>query len=109
MAYAHDVGIVHCDLKPANIMIGKYGETLVLDWGLATSFERTGTFVAANEPSMRPRSADSSQSGKHGGTFGYISPEQLSSNGCVAPTSDVYSLGATLYEILCRPAAIQRP
>jgi tetratricopeptide (TPR) repeat protein/tRNA A-37 threonylcarbamoyl transferase component Bud32 len=101
VAYAHDVGIVHCDLKPANIMIGKYGETLVLDWGLATSFERTSTFVRANEPSIRPRSADSSQSGNRGGTIGYISPEQLASTGCVMPTSDVYSLGATLYEVLC--------
>ncbi|HVC97790.1 MAG TPA: protein kinase [Pirellulales bacterium] len=100
VAYAHDVGIVHCDLKPVNIMIGKYGETFVLDWGLATSFERTATFVEANEPSMRPRSAESSQGGKRGGTLGYISPEQLSADGRVAPTSDVYSLGASLYEVL---------
>ena len=100
VAYAHDVGIIHCDLKPANIMIGKYGETFVLDWGLATSFERTATFVEANEPSMRPRSAESSHPGQRGGTLGYISPEQLSSDGRLAPTSDVYSLGASLYEIL---------
>jgi len=100
VAYAHDVGIIHCDLEPANIMIGKYGETFVLDWGLATSFERTATFVEANEPSMRPRSAESAHPGQRGGTLGYVSPEQLSSDGRLAPTSDVYSLGASLYEIL---------
>ncbi|MDX1968665.1 MAG: serine/threonine-protein kinase [Planctomycetaceae bacterium] len=100
VAYAHDVGIVHCDIKPANIMIGKYGETFVLDWGLAAAFERTTTF-ANPETSMRPRSATgSTSSGKRGGTFGYISPEQLSVNQLITPKSDVYSLGATLYHIL---------
>lgn len=100
-AYAHDVGILHCDVKPANIMIGKYGETFLLDWGLATSFERTSTFFSLNEPTMRPSSVGSDSSGKHrGGTYGYISPEQLTPGAAISPTSDVYSLGATLYEIL---------
>lgn len=98
VAYAHDVGIVHCDIKPANIMIGKYGETFVLDWGLARTFERTPTFQAPNEPTMRPRSG--SDSAQRGGTYGYISPEQLSNAEAITPASDVYSLGATLYEIL---------
>jgi len=100
VAYAHDVGIIHCDIKPSNIMIGKYGETFVLDWGLATSFERTTNFLSS-EPTMRPRSAaDSSGSGQRGGTLGYVSPERLSHDGSIGPASDVYSLGATLYEIL---------
>lgn len=100
VAYAHDVGIIHCDLKPPNIMIGRYGETFVLDWGLAASFERTTTFVSV-EPTMRPRSASgSSASGQRGGTYGYISPEQLSPDEPIGPASDIYSLGATLYEIV---------
>ena len=100
VAYAHDVGIIHCDLKPANIMTGKYGETFVLDWGLAQSFERTPTFQRS-EPTIRPRSVpDSTSSGQRGGTIGYISPEQLQTNAPIGPTSDVYSLGATLYHIL---------
>lgn len=100
VAYAHDVGIVHCDLKPANIMIGKYGETLVLDWGLAQPFERNSMFQRS-EPTMRPQSApDSTSSGNRGGTLGYISPEQVDGSASIGPASDVYSLGATLYHIL---------
>jgi serine/threonine protein kinase len=69
VAYAHHVGVVHCDIKPANIMIGKYGETFVLDWGLATNFERSSTHYSLNEPTMRPHSATgSSTSGQRGGT-----------------------------------------
>ncbi|HEY2411229.1 MAG TPA: serine/threonine-protein kinase [Pirellulaceae bacterium] len=101
VAYAHHVGVVHCDIKPANIMIGKYGETFVLDWGLATNFERSSTFFSPNEPTMRPHSATgSSTSGQRGGTYGYSSPEQVLTDGPLGPTSDVYSLGATLYEII---------
>jgi eukaryotic-like serine/threonine-protein kinase len=101
VAYAHHVGIVHCDLKPANIMIGKFGETFVLDWGLATNFERSAIRDSAREPTMRPHSAPGgSTSAQRGGTYGYISPEQLCGDRPIDPTSDVYSLGATLYEIL---------
>lgn len=101
VAYAHHLGVVHCDLKPANIMIGKYGETFVLDWGLATNFERTTTFFSSNEPTMRPHlDSGGSTSGQRGGTYGYVSPEQLLTDGPISPTGDVYSLGATLYEIL---------
>lgn len=101
VAYAHHVGILHCDIKPANIMIGKYGETFVVDWGLAASFERTSTFWAPNEATMRPRSAlKDGSDGRRGGTYGYVSPEQLSADAAVGPASDIYSLGATLYEVL---------
>jgi serine/threonine protein kinase/tetratricopeptide (TPR) repeat protein len=101
VAYAHHVGVVHCDIKPANIMIGKYGETFVLDWGLATNFERTSTYYSLNEPTMRPHNGTgSSSSGQRGGTYGYSSPEQILTDGPIGPTSDVYSLGATLYEII---------
>ena len=101
VAYAHDVGIIHCDIKPANIMVGQYGETFVLDWGLASTFERTKTFMKNELDLLRPKSAgDSSANSLRGGTYGYISPEQLSSDEPITPTSDVYSLGATLYEIL---------
>ena len=100
IAYAHNAGIIHCDIKPANIMVGKYGETIVLDWGLAATFERTKTFLANHATMIRPVSSGDSSSGLRGGTYGYISPEQLTADRPIAPVSDVYSLGATLYEIL---------
>src|SRR5262249_38692848 len=71
------------------------------DWGLATNFERTPTYFVASEQTMRPHSlSGGSTSAQRGGTYGYISPEQLCGDGPIDPTSDVYSLGATLYEIL---------
>src|SRR5262249_23150122 len=100
VAYAHDVGVVHCDIKPANIMIGRYGETFVLDWGLALTFDRTTEF-RVGAPSMRPGAVnDLSEIVQRGGTLGYMSPEQLDPQQSIGPASDVYSLGATLYEIL---------
>src|SRR5437764_1366145 len=59
IAYAHHVGIVHCDIKPSNIMIGKFGETYVLDWGLAANFQRSETVAASSEPTVRPHSGGS--------------------------------------------------
>ena len=59
-------------------LVNEGGETFVLDWGLATNFERTSTFFSPNEPTMRPHSASGgSSSGQRGGTYGYSSPEQI--------------------------------
>jgi tetratricopeptide (TPR) repeat protein len=89
VAYAHDRGVVHRDLKPANIMLGLYGETLVVDWGLATPSRNA---EVASQPS-----APSSPIG----TPAYMSPEQAAGTmDRVGPACDVYSLGATLYCLL---------
>jgi WD40 repeat protein/serine/threonine protein kinase/DNA-directed RNA polymerase subunit RPC12/RpoP len=89
MAFAHDKGIVHRDLKPLNIMLGDYGEVLVMDWGLAISFDEKGK-------------ADR-LSGKMGmaGTPAFMAPEMAKCDSRRIDTrSDIYLLGGILYKIV---------
>ncbi len=112
--YAHSRGVVHRDLKPSNIMVGKYGETLVVDWGLAKAAGKEDLAARGSlsaEPLLRPRSgstAEPTAMGKALGTPAYMSPEQAAGRiDLVGVRSDVYSLGATLYEILTGQAPVQ--
>jgi eukaryotic-like serine/threonine-protein kinase len=102
--YAHDRGILHRDLKPGNIMVGKYGGTLVVDWGLAKAVGRSEEARGGAEESLRPSSGDSGAEtlpGSAVGTPAYMSPEQAAGRlEELGPASDVYSLGATLYHLL---------
>jgi tetratricopeptide (TPR) repeat protein len=104
VAYAHSRGVLHRDLKPSNIMLGKYGETLVVDWGLAKAFKRDATAKASAEDTLAPiqgAPAEGTQMGLAVGTPVYMSPEQAAGRwDLVGPASDIYSLGATLYTIL---------
>jgi serine/threonine protein kinase len=104
VAYAHSRGIIHRDIKPANVMLGSFGETLLVDWGLARPFERTPQQRAAGEETLPPSSAASdsgTQLGSTAGTPAYMSPEQASGLwDQVGPASDIFSLGASLYQIV---------
>jgi serine/threonine protein kinase len=105
IAYAHSRGVVHRDLKPANILLGPYGETLVVDWGLAKMVGRDDpTPQPAAEATLRPTSRSGSSETQAGiaiGTPAYMSPEQSEGRlAQIGPASDIYSLGGTLYTIV---------
>ena len=108
ITYAHSRGVLHRDIKPGNIMVGQYGETLVVDWGLA---KVVGRPESSGEATLRPPSASGSSETLPGsaiGTPAYMSPEQAEGNlDRLGPASDIYSLGATLYCILTGKAPIE--
>jgi eukaryotic-like serine/threonine-protein kinase len=102
--YAHSRGVLHRDLKPGNVMLGKYGETLVVDWGLAKALGHRESEAESGERTLRPASASGSaqtQMGSAIGTPQYMSPEQAGGRlDELGPATDVYSLGGTLYCLL---------
>lgn len=97
--YAHSRRVLHCDIKPLNIMVGKFGETFMLDWGEALvvnpqTLATEGPVPAASDVEVQTDSPA-------GGTVPYMPPERLDGSGSpLDATSDVYALGATLYKVL---------
>ena len=102
VAYAHSRGVIHRDLKPENIMLGRFGETLVVDWGLAKRLlDGRGEEHQTTSPADFPADSSMTQPGSVIGTPRYMSPEQAAGNlDAVGPSSDIYSLGAILYYVL---------
>ena len=92
--FAHRHSVIHCDIKPANIVLGDFGEAYLVDWGLANWYISSD---GVSDDSHSDERIDPMTSVK--GTLAYMSPEQ--SRGVrPGPRSDIYSLGATLYELL---------
>jgi serine/threonine-protein kinase len=100
--YAHSRGVLHRDIKPGNIIVGRYGETLVVDWGLAKATGRSDP--GSPERTIIPISTSGGAEtlpGSAVGTPAYMSPEQAAGRlEQLGPASDVYGLGATLYALL---------
>ena len=105
IAFAHENGIIHRDLKPANIVTGQFGETYVIDWGLA---RKMGDDESENNDRESYGNSDSrlTQQGHSMGTPAYMSPEQVAGQN-VGERSDIFNLGATLYAILVGQAPYQ--
>jgi WD40 repeat protein/tRNA A-37 threonylcarbamoyl transferase component Bud32 len=101
MAYAHDRGIVHRDLKPSNIIVGEFGETLVIDWGLAKDLRATDAdVVEGDEPAV---ASELTRAGMVLGTPSYMPVEQARSEP-VDERADVYAIGAAVYHLLAGAA-----
>jgi serine/threonine protein kinase/TolA-binding protein/soluble cytochrome b562 len=103
--YAHGRGVLHRDIKPSNIIVGKHGETLVVDWGLAKTTGRAeaGALADGEPPLVGLASSGSAETlpGELLGTPAFMSPEQAAGDlDTLGAASDVYSLGATLYALL---------
>ena len=113
VAFAHSRGVLHRDLKPGNVMLGKYGETLVVDWGLAKAAGRKDGATPSAAEVVQPRSGSEvtpTQYGEALGTPAYMSPEQaVGQIDKLGPASDIYSLGATLYTLLTGKAPVDGP
>jgi len=95
VAFAHSHGITHRDLKPQNMMVGPFGEVLVMDWGVAKITGTTREFPKTNHP------RGATAQGTAIGTPGYMAPEQMAgTTDEVDQRSDIYSLGKTLETML---------
>lgn len=104
--YAHRHGVVHRDIKPENVLIGAFDEVLLLDWGLAKVWSKDESEIPLIESRIsRDRTIGESDvsltdQGPLDATPAYMSPEQLLNRNAVDHRSDIYSLGAVLYELL---------
>lgn len=102
LAYAHKHGVAHRDIKPENILAGPYGEVLLLDWGLAKVWHPDGASGKDESGSaIEIEDITLTGAGKAQGTPHYMSPEQINQDPAIDHRTDVFSLGAIIYEVLC--------
>jgi eukaryotic-like serine/threonine-protein kinase len=111
VAFSHARGVLHRDLKPPNVMIGKFGEVYVMDWGVARGLRDKGeerySLVERTIPPPGMPGADLTQAGEVVGSASYMSPEQAEGrNDELDARTDQYSLGLILFEILTLRKAI---
>ena len=116
VAFAHAHGVIHRDLKPQNVMVGPFGEVLVMDWGVAKLGAIEGESLGAGDDRSADRGGPSTGHGVVLGTPGYMAPEQAAGTPeLVDARADVYAIGAILRD-LCResdggtaPGAVDLP
>lgn len=102
LEYAHAHGVVHRDIKPENILVGPFGEVVLMDWGLAKVWKTDGSDASLPQDGSDTFSEDLSitRRGKLQGTVIHMSPEQIDKSASIDGRTDIYSLGTIIYEIL---------
>jgi len=106
VAFAHEHGVIHRDLKPSNVMIGAFGEVMVVDWGLARTPRTSSPVPDADSPptiqtARSTRGQFPTRLGTVAGTPAYMPPEQAAGAlARIGPWSDVFALGAILHQVL---------
>lgn len=113
IAFAHAQRVIHRDLTPSNILVGAYGETVVIDWGLAKDLSIATDDADDDDDGAPYRTAPAAdaaltQAGAVIGTAAYMPPEQARA-GHVDERADVYALGAILYHLLAGVAPYEAP
>ena len=103
LAFAHSRGVIHCDIKPANVMVGEFGQVYLMDWGIARLVAAEGSPSSAPGPYRTTRSPRSTTDNSVIGTPCYMSPEQARGDRMkLDARSDVFLLGSLLYELITR-------
>jgi serine/threonine protein kinase len=105
VSFAHSRGVIHRDLKPGNVMVGEFGEVLVLDWGVA----KIADGAEEERGMIESRGGASTGDGVAVGTPGFMAPEQRESASSIDGRADVYGLGAMLSELLGDAATTPAP
>jgi serine/threonine protein kinase len=102
LEYAHGRGVVHCDVKPENVLLSAAGHALLADFGIARAIDGLGVSIAPEHPTPLPGTGDHSPLtlGYLMGTLMYMSSEQVTGECPLDGRSDVFALGGVLYEMV---------